>query len=83
MFGTYTEIVTPERIVYTLEWEPFFPPTTVSVQFTALGEQTEVRLTHSGLVSPEMKENVPGGWQASFDRLEASIARSSAPRTRA
>ncbi len=81
MFGTYTEIRPPERIVYTVEWEPFesidpVPPTEVSVEFVARGDQTEVRLTHSGLVSDEMKENIPEGWGAAFDRLANGMGRS-------
>ncbi len=76
-FGTYKEILVPERIAYTLEWEPMgtmqIPGSKVLIEFEDQGDKTLVRLTHSELVMPEMRENVPGGWQASFDKLGETI----------
>ena len=78
MFGVYKQISVPDRIVYSLEWEPFgsidpVPPSEVSVEFLDAGEATEVRLTHRGLTTQEMRENVPGGWNASLDRLATTL----------
>lgn len=71
MFGSYTEIREPERIVYTLGWEPLqVPPTTITVDFYDLGGRTQVRLTHAGLAFPDMRIEVPKRWTAAFEKLD-------------
>ncbi len=76
MCGTYTAIEAPRLISYTLEWEKLpVPATTVSVEFVAAGEKTEIRLTHAGLSAPEMRAEVPKGWTAALDKLAETFAK--------
>lgn len=68
--ATYTEIDPPRRIAYRLRWEPLdVPETTITVDFTDLGQQTEVTLVQAGLIGDEMKGAVQEGWGAAFTRL--------------
>jgi uncharacterized protein YndB with AHSA1/START domain len=80
MVGTYSEIEVPRRISYTINCEPgegmpAAPETNISVEFLERGDQTEVRLVHSGLASSEMREAVTSGHQASLDRLAEILER--------
>ena len=73
-FGVYIEIDEPNRLAYTLNWEPVgemagAPESTVAVDFVERGDATEVRLTHSGLASDMMRENVNQGWSAAIEKL--------------
>jgi uncharacterized protein YndB with AHSA1/START domain len=70
--GTYREIRSPERLIFTWQWEtdhPGFPETVVTVDFRDLGGQTEVTLTHEALPSPESRESHAKGWNGCLDRL--------------
>ncbi|HWB01952.1 MAG TPA: SRPBCC domain-containing protein [Verrucomicrobiales bacterium] len=74
MVGRYKEIEVPKRISYALNCEPCegmepAPDTHVTVEFIERGDQTEVRLEHTGLASDEMKGMISSGHEASFDRL--------------
>ena len=71
--GEYVEIVPYTRVVFTWGWEEEtipVPPgsSTVEVTFTPDGEETIVRLRHSGL-SPEMAEEHLRGWEHYLARL--------------
>jgi len=71
--GVYREIVPPERLVFTWQWEtadPDEPETLVTVEFHERDGGTDVQLRH------ELFENVPQrdkhgeGWTGCFDQLE-------------
>src|SRR4051794_17899345 len=55
--GTYREIKTPEKLVYTWQWETNPDPveTLVTIDFRAQGDSTEVTLTHELLPSEESR----------------------------
>ena len=74
--GTYREIVPPERIVFTWQWldEDDAPETVVTVEFAAIGAETELRLTHTGFATDESRGHHEHGWAGSFDKLDAHLA---------
>jgi uncharacterized protein YndB with AHSA1/START domain len=75
--GQYREILPPEKLVFTWEWEkaPFCPAgeTLVTVNFLKHGDQTEVVLTHTGFLDIEDRERHNHGWNACFDSLAAIL----------
>ena len=75
--GVYREIVEPEKIVYTWKWEDDEDwakvESVVSIELTAIGEETELRLSHAGFPSPESRGNHEHGWGACLGKLEALL----------
>ena len=72
--GTYREITPPSRLVYTWQWEgEDEPETLVTIDFIAIGEETELRLTHTGFATTESRDNHNNGWLGSMDKLETAI----------
>ena len=60
--GEYLELVPPERIVFTwisegTDWQP----SVVTIELTAVGDETDLVLTHRGL-PPAQAESHFGGW---------------------
>ena len=77
--ATYTEIDTPTRLAYRLNWAPLqVPETLITVDFTDLDGKTEVTLVQSGLAGDEMKGAVQEGWGSAFETLAQVATR---PRT--
>jgi len=73
--GTYREISPPSRLVFTWQWvEDDAPLTTVTVDLTEVGEDTELTLTQTGFTSAESAGNHAHGWSGSFDRLDNFLA---------
>jgi uncharacterized protein YndB with AHSA1/START domain len=78
--GTYREIVAPERIVQTFEWEGM--PGHVSVEtatFEDLGERTKVTTTSIFHTTEErdgmLGSGMEGGLNDTYDRLDEVLAR--------
>lgn len=74
--GTYREVRSPERLVFTWWWEGAdFQPSLITVEFRALGQSqfTEVTLTHELLPEKE-REGHRTGWMGCFDMLEKALA---------
>ncbi len=69
--GIYREIKSPEKLVFTWQWEgdPDFGETLVTVEFHAQGKSTEVVLTHERFSSTERRDRHAMGWNGCFDRL--------------
>lgn len=73
--GTYREITSPERLVYTWQWvEDDAPETVITIELQAIGGETELRLTHSGFASTESQGRHEYGWIGSFDKLDGHLA---------
>lgn len=77
--GEYVEIDRPRRLVFTWGWEgeePTVAPggSTVEVLFSADGDGTQLRLTHSDLPSAESAERHSHGWSHYTERLAAVAA---------
>jgi uncharacterized protein YndB with AHSA1/START domain len=71
--GTYREITPPRRLVYTWDWEEEdsrIGETLVTVEFTDLGETTDVVLTHELFPTTEAKASHEQGWTSCLNRLE-------------
>jgi len=78
IYGTYKEIIEPEKIVFTMVFEangefPGFEETLVTVDFIEKGDCTELRLRQEGEPMEQIGEDVGSGWNASFDKLEKSL----------
>ena len=75
--GTYREVTPPERIVFTWKWEGeqmgALPETLVTVTFAERsgeqGDETEVRLLHSGFPATEARDAHDAGWQGCLNKL--------------
>ena len=80
--GKYLEVKRPERLVFT--WahyadgdyaKPRGHETTVRIELRAVGNKTELTLLHGPFLDTPSFENHRGGWEGSFDKLEAFIRR--------
>lgn len=73
--GTYHEIKPSTRLVFTWKWDDAdAPETVVTVVLTAVGNETEMVLTHTGFASGESKNNHNKGWTGSFEKLDTHLA---------
>jgi uncharacterized protein YndB with AHSA1/START domain len=74
--GEYTEVVPPERLVYTWTWEHDSPGSAgsiVTVLFREDGDRTTVHLTHTGFTEPAAVARHEHGWDAVMDSLERRV----------
>ena len=75
--GIYKEIVDAEKLVFSWQWqtEPLSETgvSEVTVAFVDRGDQTEVRLTHVGLISEEYAADHDKGWNGCFDCLQELV----------
>ena len=71
--GTYQEVDTPKRLVYTFRWEesPSMPEMLITVEFVAQGQQTEVHFTHEGFPTDKARADHEEGWTSCLDKLSA------------
>jgi len=70
--GEYLEFNRPNRLVFTWSWNwnPGMSPTTVTVDFKSLSDNTtEVVLVHSGFATEEDTIQHETGWGMSFNNL--------------
>ena len=77
--GTYLEVIAPERLVYTWDWEKDGRgtefgelegnETQVTVEFLPRGQKTEVVLTHEKFASIKSRDSHEGGWKSWMGRL--------------
>ena len=69
-YGTYREIQPPEKLVYTWSWEGQDPmETLVTVEFRAVGDSTEVELTHERFPNAAERDKHNEGWVGCLDQL--------------
>lgn len=73
--GTYREVRTPEKLVYTWFWEnePELGETFVTVEFRARGNSTEVVVTHELFPNQKMRDDHDKGWNSCLDRLVQAL----------
>jgi len=70
IFGTYLQIVPPEKLVFTWSGEAIQGrETVVTLDFLDQGQVTEVVLTHEHLDAPERRARAEGGWPSLLDAL--------------
>jgi len=71
--GVYREIVQPERLVFTWQWEsadPDEPETLVTVEFQEHNGVTDVRLKHELFTEVALRDKHGEGWAGCLDHLE-------------
>ena len=74
--GQFITINRPSKLVFTWQWEKGMGEaddgreTTVTVEFTPVGDTTEMTMTHAGFVSEKSKQMHNQGWSSSFNKLE-------------
>ena len=77
--GKFTEVDPPKRLAFwakgqQIEGYPDAPDTTTAIDFIALVNRTEVRLTIVGLAGSPFEGNVAEGWQAGLTKLTELLA---------
>lgn len=77
-YGTYREIVRPERLVFTYVTEnadgTVDPETLVSVSFSDIGGgKTRLTLWHTGFETEASRDDHRGGWTGGLERCVAFI----------
>lgn len=75
--GVYREVSPPDRLVYSWCWEQDNGQpghvSTVTVEFRADGERTNLVLEHTGLASAESRDQHAHGWNACLDILQSRV----------
>jgi uncharacterized protein YndB with AHSA1/START domain len=82
--GEYTEVLPPERLVYTWTWEhdsPGSAGSVVTVVFRDDGTRTTVLLTHTGFADAAAVARHEHGWAAVMDSLERRVFAAGAARS--
>jgi len=72
--GSYKEIDPPARLVYTWDWEgphAMGVETVVTVDFLEVDGGTEVRVTHEGLPSDEVRDSHLQGWSSCLEGYDS------------
>ena len=75
-YGTYREIDRPKRLVYSWDWENpanHMGGTLITVEFNAIGDNTEVIMTHDLFPTEEVMEAHNQGWASCLNRLESLL----------
>jgi len=70
--GVYRELVRPERLVFTWQWEGEVMPgveTLVTVTFSDQEGGTLLKVHHTGFPDAAMRDNHGQGWNSSFNKL--------------
>jgi glutathione S-transferase len=75
--GTYREITSPSKLVYTWSWEdgPDGGDTLVTVEFLDRDGHTEVVLVHDLFPTDEARADHEQGWTSCLNRLVAVVER--------
>lgn len=72
--GIFSLVEPNERVRYSWEWNGDGEVTEVDVRFVAMGDQTEVRITHCGFASEASRDNHRVGWDSYIDGFSAFLA---------
>lgn len=72
--GTYREISSPRKLVFTWTWEgSAMPETLVTLEFHDHGASTELVLTHELFPNVEQRDKHNQGWTGCLNRLEKTL----------
>lgn len=72
-YGTYREVVPPERLVFTWHWEHQPVETLVTVELHDLGTETEVVLVHEQFPDTGARDRHNQGWASSLEHLALAL----------
>ncbi len=67
--GTYRVIETGRRLAYTWKWKTIDTVSLVTIDFTAVGDRTRIRITHANLPTEESRQQHTQGWSSSLECL--------------
>ncbi len=78
--GRYLEIVPPEKLVFTWNWQPGMFDTMRETQVTILlrdlgGSKTELTLLHEGFKTAQERDDHEWGWSGCLQQLAKRLAR--------
>ena len=81
--GVYREITPPSKIAYTWKWEDDEDwndlESLVTFEFQAVGDETELNLTHTGFPSDESRGRHTHGWGGCLDKLDHLLTGAALP----
>jgi len=73
--GVYQVVDPPSKLVFTWTREEDEVPTLVTVEFLALGDESELVLTHERFQDAEVMKRYQGGWGQIAERLASYLAK--------
>ncbi len=76
--GVYREIERPTRLVLTWVWQDGSVETVITLSFRPAGTGTEMTIRHEGFSSAERRDSHVNGWNGSFEKLDALLAKGAA-----
>jgi uncharacterized protein YndB with AHSA1/START domain len=74
--GVFLEVVVPERLVYSWQWQSAGAPrdqTQITVEFIAHGNETELILTHTLLPDQKTCKDHEMGWTALLKKMDEAF----------
>ena len=75
--GVYREIAAPEKLVFTHVWDDEDgqpgPETLVTLTFEDKGDKTQMTFRQTGFATASSRDGHEGGWNESFERLDAYL----------
>jgi uncharacterized protein YndB with AHSA1/START domain len=78
--GAFSQVIVPEKLVYSWIWEPPLDiagvETVVTVEFLEQGNATELVLTHERFSNQNMRERHEHGWTGTLASLAAFVSQS-------
>jgi len=75
LHGKILEVVPPERLVMTHQWQDNDQVTTLTLEFIEAGEQTILRLKHEGIAAAIPIKLYDDWWTSTLKRLQAAMRR--------
>ena len=74
VIGTYQIIDPPKKLAFTWNWDgSAAPDTLVTIDFNAIGNSTEVVMTHEKLPTMESRDQHEKGWIGCMSKLERTL----------
>ena len=74
--GVYREVVPPEKLVFTWNWEgegAAMGESLVTVEIHGRGEMTELVVTHEAFPSIEVRDQHDQGWTSHLNRIASAV----------
>ncbi|HEY1488758.1 MAG TPA: SRPBCC family protein, partial [Micromonosporaceae bacterium] len=71
--GHYRELAPPTRLVMTWRWDGDDRESLVTIELSAVGDGTELRLQHRQLVDDHDRDQHEQGWNDCLDRLMSHL----------
>jgi uncharacterized protein YndB with AHSA1/START domain len=79
LHGTILEVVPPERLVMTHQWQGDDQVTTLTLEFVESGEKTRLLLKQEGILKAIPIHLYDGWWTSTLTRLQTAISEKRSP----